>query len=79
VWTETSLTEGYIYIYFYNGTTATWSFVTGGIARGTLTYSWTVPNVTASNCKVRIWNHNPSLGTWIAYGDSAPFAVTMTP
>jgi uncharacterized repeat protein (TIGR02543 family)/prepilin-type N-terminal cleavage/methylation domain-containing protein len=55
-WDELNLTQGFIRIYFWNGTD--WDSLASNIALGVKSYSWTVPNPTVdmTGCQIKIVN-----------------------
>jgi len=57
-----------IRILFYNG--SSWSFVVKNLPLTQTSYSWTVPNISASGCKIRVGEYNTTTGLWVIYDDS---------
>jgi uncharacterized repeat protein (TIGR02543 family)/prepilin-type N-terminal cleavage/methylation domain-containing protein len=55
-WDESNLTQGFIRIYFWNGTD--WDLLASNIALGVKSYLWTVPNPTVdmTGCQIKIVN-----------------------
>jgi len=69
-WTSDNLTTGKIRILFTSNGGSTWSTVATNLPLTQTSYSWTVPNVNSTNCKIRVGNYDTTDGTWIVYDDS---------
>jgi len=67
-WTSSNLTTGAVRILFYDG--SSWTTVVTNLPLSQTSYSWTVPNINATGCKIRVGNYNTSTSAWIVYDDS---------
>jgi prepilin-type N-terminal cleavage/methylation domain-containing protein len=76
-WTSSNLTTGAIRILFYNG--SSWSTVATNLPLTQTSYSWTVPNINATGCKIRVGNYNTTTGAWIVSDDSDSAFTITTP
>jgi hypothetical protein len=73
VWTSQDIQNLKLEYSTNNGTS--WNVIAGSVAAASGTYGWTIPNLTSTNCKVRISDQTDA--SFFAVSDSA-FAIQST-
>ena len=76
-WTSSNLTKGKIRIYLFDG--EEWSLIASNLSINDNSYTWTVPDVSSQECKIRIENYNPKSNSWILRDDSDGYFSILSP
>ena len=71
------LLSGKIRVLFYNG--SYWAQIANNLPLTQTSYSWTVPEVSSNNCKIRVDNYDPATNASIVHDTSPPFTIGYAP
>ncbi len=74
-WTNNTL-SGKVKLEYSTNTGNTWNFITNTVAASAQTYAWSVPNISSSNCLIRI---SDSANTTLADTSNSIFSIIAAP